>query len=36
MLIVIAVLYNLDIHQMDIKTAFLNDGLNEKNIYGAA
>ena len=28
MLIAIAVLHNLDIHQMDIKTAFLNGELN--------
>ena len=30
MLIAIAVLYNLDIHQMDVKTAFLNGDLNEE------
>ena len=30
MLIVIAALYNLEIHQMDVKTAFLNGNLNEK------
>ena len=30
MLIAIAVLHNLDIHQMDVKTAFLNGNLNEK------
>ena len=34
MLIAIAVLHNLDIHQMDVKTAFLNGELNEK-IYRA-
>ena len=33
MLIVIAVLHNLDIHQMDVKTAFLNDELNEDYIW---
>ena len=32
MLIVIAALHKLDIHQMNIKTAFLNDDLN-KEIY---
>jgi len=30
MLIAIAVLHNLDIHQMDVKTAFLNGDLNEE------
>ena len=30
MLISIAVLHNLDSHQMDIKTAFLNYDLNEE------
>lgn len=30
MLIVIAALYNLEIHQMDVKTAFLNGELDEK------
>lgn len=30
MLISIAALYSLEIHQMDVKTAFLNDDLNEK------
>jgi len=30
MLIAIAVLYNIDIYQMDVKTAFLNSELNEK------
>ena len=30
MLIAIVVLHNLDIHQMDVKTAFLNDKLNEE------
>jgi len=30
MLIVIVVLHNLDIHQMDVKTAFLNGELNEE------
>ena len=30
MLITIAVLHNLDIHQMDVKTAFLNGKLNEE------
>ena len=34
MLIAIVVLYNLDIHQMDVETAFLNGKLNG-NIYGA-
>ena len=29
-LIAIAVLHNLDIHQMDVKTAFLNGELNEE------
>ena len=29
-LIAIAVLHNLDIHQIDVKTAFLNGELNEK------
>ena len=32
-LIAIAVLHNIDIHQMDVKTAFLNDELNEKYIW---
>jgi len=32
MLIVIVVLHNLDIHQMDVKTTFLNGELNE-DIY---
>ena len=30
MLIVIAVLYNLEIYKMDVKTAFLNGDLNEE------
>jgi len=30
MLTAIAVLHNLDIYQMDVKTAFLNDELNEE------
>ena len=30
MLIAIVVLYNLDIHQMNVKAAFLNDELNEE------
>ena len=30
MLISIAALFNLEIHQMDVKTAFLNDDLNEE------
>ena len=30
MLIVIAALHNLEIHQMDVKTAFLNGDLNEE------
>ena len=30
MLIAIAALFNLEIHQMDVKTAFLNDDLNEE------
>ena len=30
MLISIATLYNLEIHQMDVKTTFLNDELNEE------
>ena len=30
MLIAIAALYNLEIHQMDVKTTFLNGELNEK------
>ena len=30
MLIAIAVLHNLDIHQLDVKTSFLNGELNEK------
>ena len=30
MLIAIATLYNLEINQMDVKTAFLNGDLNEK------
>ena len=34
MLITITVLHNLDIHQMDVNTTFLNGELNEKNIHG--
>ena len=30
MLIAISVLHNLDIHQIDVKTAFLNSELNEE------
>ena len=30
MLIAIAALHNLDIYQMDVKTAFLNNDLNEE------
>ena len=30
MLIAIAVLYNLEIHQMDVKTTFLNGDLDEE------
>ena len=30
MLIAIAILHSLDIHQMDVKTAFLNGELNEE------
>ena len=30
MLIAIAALYNLEMHQMDVQTAFLNGDLNEK------
>jgi len=30
MLIIIAILHNLDIYQMDVKTAFLNGALNEE------
>jgi len=30
MLIVIAILHNLNIHQMDVKTAFLNSEFNEE------
>jgi len=30
MLIAIAVLHNLDIHQMNVKTTFLNDDLDEE------
>ena len=30
MLIVITILYNLDIYQMNVKTAFLNNELNEE------
>jgi hypothetical protein len=32
MLIAIAVINKLEIHQIDVKTAFLNDNLNE-NVY---
>ena len=34
MLIAIATLHNLDIHQMDVKSAFLNGELNEEIYIG--
>jgi len=33
MVVAIAILHNLHIHQMDVKTIFLNSELNEKNIW---
>ena len=34
MILVIAALRNLKVHQMGVKTAFLNDDLEEKNLHG--
>ena len=34
MILTIAALRNLEVHQMDVKTAFLNDDLEEKNLHG--
>lgn len=35
-LIAIALIYKLVVHQIDVKTAFLNGDLEEKNIYDLA